>query len=159
MHRVAERATFIRNVFGGFLDAVEMENTTYNTLQNYEEDVNESLQSLCEQLQNVNVVEADEKCENWKLEEKILATAVEDDKYDVDCKNTQTLSSGGYIYNTIFCILDNKKAELLSQIENGWSDDGGANKGYNTLKDKINDSRYQHTQRRQFRMVSINPKQ
>jgi hypothetical protein len=141
IHRVAERTTFIRNVFGGFLDAVEMENTTYNTLQNYEEDVNESLQSLCEQLQNVNVVDADEKCENWKLEEKILATAVDDNQYDVDCKNAQTLSGSGYIYKAIFCTLDNKKAELLNQIENGWSDDG-TNKGYNSLKNKMNDSRY-----------------
>lgn len=151
----AELASFKRNVMGTFLEAVNAEHTAKKNLDSIEEDIKQSLNSLCKLIHDSgNTVsekqeETEDDCIN-SIMQTGLASSSEDTKYgekgEYSSKNKGdspyegiNCNSKQNYYEAIFCMLDEKKKEFLNIAENGGkisNVDIEVKEGYNSVKDK-----------------------
>lgn len=130
--QLAEGISFKRNVMGSFLDNANKEFLARKSKNNSEEDIKSVLGTLCSKIHDFGLLlgdegglEGDEKLnacvkmimsqdEDYNNKTVSLAASSADKTYDVDCKKSQDEREGNY-YETIFCLLDDKKAEKLEE--------------------------------------------
>ncbi|MCM1323705.1 MAG: hypothetical protein NC218_06050 [Acetobacter sp.] len=119
----AELASFKRNTFGSFLDAVTAEYNARKTMESSKQTIEDTMENLCEQLKDVLGKDID------NCKEKALATSSDDKMYfekstkkkklkeyrGIDCANTKHYSP---FYNQILCDLDSAKAKELNDAQN-----------------------------------------
>ncbi len=142
--QLAEGISFKRNVMGSFLDNANKEFLARKSKDNSKEDIKSVLGALCSKIHEFGLLlgdegglEGDEKlnaCVDMIMSKDddndddtvSLAASSADNKYDVmDCTEHNSKS----YYETIYCMLDNMKADLLksaksdyAKIQNDFSD-------------------------------------
>lgn len=153
----AEVASFKRNLFGSFLDTVNAEHTAKKNLDTMEEEIKETLESLCKQIhennQSVNGEEgdtADESCAAYIKSHGGLASSGEDNVYGeegeyndreqafkgVNCSQAKQSS----YYNDLYCKLHEWKLEQLSKAKSKFdelSKDSELSQYHNRVKERL----------------------
>lgn len=129
----AEVASFKRNVFGSFLEAVNAEHSTHKALDNSHNDVMKALKSMCGQLMefvdNANFGETEDTCAQYIMSHGGLAYSAEDTSYGVSgeyrdniyngIKCTETSKSN---YELFYCELDSIKDGLVAEADKLFKD-------------------------------------
>ncbi len=136
----ADTAVYKRNLIGSFLDAVNAEHSAQKALEKNEEDIKDSLKTLCNQLHNYGETvngesgdDADSVCAEYIMENGGLAKDSNDNAYFEDKINCEQSNSGSY-YETIFCKLDELKGEAINKAEQGYTDEEGTYEGFENVK-------------------------